>query len=75
MPNVFLTNDFIGAKHSDDDFNILMGYELRGGKVFPLDRTSSTHPIARYNEKDDSTLLTDLSSLLGTKSHQTKVIR
>lgn len=63
---IFLTNDFIGAKHSDDDFNILMGYELKGGKVFPLDRTSSTHPIARYNEKDESTLLTDLSSLLGT---------
>ena len=54
------------AKHSDDDFNILMGYELRGGKVFPLDRTSTTHPIARYNEKDESTLLTDLSSLLGS---------
>lgn len=62
---LFLTNDFIGAKHSDEDFNILMGYELKGGKVFPLDRTSSNHPIARYNRKDDSTLLTDLSSLLG----------
>lgn len=65
---LFLTNDFIGAKHSDDDFNILMGYELKGGRVFPLDRTASTHPIARYNEKDESTLLTDLSSLLGTSA-------
>jgi hypothetical protein len=65
---IFLTNDFMGAKHSDDDFNILMGYELKGGRVFPLDRTSSTHPIARYNEKDESTLLTDLSSLLGTSA-------
>lgn len=65
---LFLTNDFIGAKHSDEDFNILMGYELRGGKVFPLDRTSSNHPIARYNDKDESTLLTDLSSLLGTSA-------
>jgi|KBSSwiStaDraftv2_1062776.scaffolds.fasta_scaffold107643_3 hypothetical protein len=64
----FLTNDFIGAKHSDNDFNILMGYELKGGKVFPLDRTSTTHPIARYNEKDESTLLSDLSSLLGTSA-------
>ena len=61
---LFLTNDFIGAKHSDEDFNILLGYELKGGKVFSLDRTSSNHPIARYNEKDESTLLTDLSSLL-----------
>jgi hypothetical protein len=65
---LFLTNDFIGAKHSDEDFNILMGYELKGGKVFPLDRTSSNHPIARYSEKNESTLLTDLSSLLGASA-------
>lgn len=65
---LFLTNDFIGAKHSDEDFNILMGYELKGGKVFPLDRVSSNHPIARYNEKDESILLTDLSSLLGASA-------
>ena len=64
----FLTNDFIGAKHSDEDFNILLGYELKGGRVFPLDRTSSNHPIARYNEKDESTLLTDLSSRLGSSA-------
>ena len=74
MPHVggkyllFLTNDFIGGKHSDDDFNILMGYELKGGRVFPLDRTSTNHPIARYNEKDESTLFADLSSLLGTSA-------
>lgn len=65
---LFLTNDFIGAKHSEEDFNILMGYELKGGKVFPLDRTSSKHPIARYNEKDESTLFADLSSKLGTSA-------
>jgi hypothetical protein len=65
---LFLTNDFIGAKHSDEDFNILMGYELKGGKVFPLDRTSSNHPIARYNGKDESNLLTDLTSLLAASA-------
>lgn len=65
---LFLTNDFIGGNHSDEDFNILIGYELKGGKVFPLDRTSSNHPIARYNEKDELTLLTDLSSLLGASA-------
>ena len=65
---LFLTNDFIDAKHSDEDFNILMGYELKGGKVFPLDRTSSNHPIARYNEKDESILLTDLHSRLGASA-------
>lgn len=60
---LFIDNAFLGARHSDEDFNILMGYEIRGGKVFPLDKTSSKHPISRYTGKDDSTLLTDLSAL------------
>ena len=66
---LFLSNDFIGAKHSDYDFNILMGYELKVGKVIPLDRTSTKHPIAYYNGKDESTLLTDLSSLLDSRDY------
>jgi hypothetical protein len=37
---LFLTNDFLGINHSDEDFNILMGYELKAGRVIPLDRTS-----------------------------------
>lgn len=66
---LFLTNNFRGAEYSAEDFNILMGYELKGGKVFPLDRTSSNHPIARYNGKDETTLLTDLSSILGVSAN------
>jgi hypothetical protein len=31
---LFLTNDFFGPKHSDEDFNLLMAYELTAGKVF-----------------------------------------
>lgn len=61
---IFLTNDFPGARHSDEDFNILTAYEIRAGKVFPLDKTSSKHPISRYMGKDDSTLLIDLTSAL-----------
>lgn len=61
---LFLTNDFLGAKHSDEDFNLLIGYELKAGKVFPLDRVSSRHPISRYLDADESTLIADLSSAL-----------
>lgn len=61
---LFLTNDFFGTKHSDEDFNLLMGYELRAGKVFPLDRVSPKHPISRYLNADETALLADLSSAL-----------
>ena len=70
MPHVgsryvlFLTNDFMGTKHSDEDFSILMGYELKRGKVIPLDRTSPKHPITRYFKVDESAFLQDLSSAL-----------
>jgi hypothetical protein len=55
---LFLTGD------QDVGFTILAGYELRGGKVFPLDQASPTHPMARYKGLDDSTLLNDLFSVL-----------
>ncbi|HSE32486.1 MAG TPA: hypothetical protein VLA93_13020 [Pyrinomonadaceae bacterium] len=61
---LFLTNDFLGAKHSDEDFHILMGYELKEGKVVPLDRTSAKHPISRYLKTDETVFLRDLSSSL-----------
>jgi len=60
---LFLTNDF-GVTHSDEDFNLLIGYELKGGKVFPLDRVSTKHPIYRYLNVDESKLIADLSSAL-----------
>lgn len=65
---LFLTNNFLGIKHSDEDFNILMGYELKGGRVVPLDRTSPKHPISRYFKAEESTLLRDLSSALADGS-------
>jgi hypothetical protein len=61
---LFLTNDFFGTTHSDEDFNLLIGYELKGGKVFPLDRVSTKHPIYRYLNVDESKLIADLSSAL-----------
>jgi len=61
---LFLTNDFMAGKHSDEDFNILMGYELKDGQVVPLDRTSPKHPISRYFKADETVFLRDLSSAL-----------
>lgn len=61
---LFLTNDFLGARHSDEDFSLLMGYELKAGKIFPLDRVSPKHPISRYFGVDESILIADLSSAL-----------
>jgi hypothetical protein len=61
---LFLTNDFMGITHSDEDFNILMGYELKEGKVIPLDRTSAKHATSRYFKTDEAVFLLDLSSAL-----------
>jgi hypothetical protein len=65
---LFLTNDFPQGGRHDHDFHILMGYELKNGKVFPLDKTSSKHPISRYAGLNESTLLTDLASALAAAS-------
>jgi hypothetical protein len=47
-----------------EGFSILSGYELRGGKVHPLDSIRPTHPMAQYKGRDESTLLNDLFSVL-----------
>jgi hypothetical protein len=61
---LFLSNDFPLGGHSDEDFYILMGYELRDGKVFPLDKTYPKHPISAYAGTEESTLFASLSSAL-----------
>jgi hypothetical protein len=59
---------FLTGGQDDQDFSILMGYELRAGKVFPLDQTSPTHPISAYKGREESALLRDLSSALTNAS-------
>ena len=49
---------------TDEDLSILTGYELKNGKVFPLDKVSATHPITKYSGVSEDVLLTDLSSAL-----------
>jgi hypothetical protein len=67
---LFLTHSNLWGGN-DQDYHILMGYEIRGGKVFPLDLTSPTNPISRYEGRDEAVLLTDLSSALARVSRTT----
>ncbi len=48
----------------DETHFILTGYELRSGKIIPLDKVSSGHPINVYNGSDEELFLKDLISAL-----------
>lgn len=53
---LFLTHDFImGGQYAETLF-ILTGYELRKGKIFPLDKVSTGHPINSYKGSDEGVL-------------------
>ena len=55
----FLTRDNEG-----EDFHILTGYELRDGRVFPLDKLRSGHPITAYTGTSETSFFTDLNRIL-----------
>jgi hypothetical protein len=57
---LFLTHLLSGGE--DEDLHILTGYELKGGRVFPLDTVLSNHPMTKYTGVSEHVLLTDLSS-------------
>lgn len=56
---LFLTRD-----EGDEDFHILTGYELREGKVFPLDKLRPGHPITAYTGTSETSFFTDLNQIL-----------
>lgn len=64
----FLTHDFPFPIQDDgeQDLYLLTGYELRAGRVFPLDNPGDgTHPLATtYRGANDETLLSDLRSVI-----------
>lgn len=63
----FLTNNFQRYGHHKQDLNILTAYELREGRVFPLDNPSNSHPIvSTYIGKEESVLLNDLQNALNS---------
>lgn len=65
---LFLTHDFIMGGQYGETFFILTGYELRKGKIFPLDKVSSGHPINVYNGSDEEAFFKDLISTLSNAS-------
>jgi hypothetical protein len=61
---VFLTHSFpLGRKI--EDFYMLTAYELRAGRVFPLDNVLDDHPIAAYKGTSELSFLTDLRVAIG----------
>ena len=60
----FLTHDFEAAGDTDD-YYLLTGYELKDGKVFPLDK-SPKQSVLDYKGTAESTFLTDLVEAIKT---------
>ena len=56
---------FLTGGEADQNFSILMGYELRDGKVFPLDKTGPSNPISAFKGRDEAALITELLTALG----------
>jgi hypothetical protein len=65
---LFLTHDFIMGGRYDETLFILTAYELTKGKVFPLDKVSSGHPINAYKGSDEEVFFKDLMSALTNAS-------
>ena len=62
---LFLTHDFNFHGTHDDAFHLLTAYELRNGKVFPLDNPGNgTHPMAAYTGTDEKAFMNDLRAAL-----------
>jgi hypothetical protein len=58
---LFLTHDFPIQGKQGQDLYIQTGYELRAGKVFPLDYQNSDHPFSTaYNNADEAEFMIDL---------------
>lgn len=62
---LFLTRDI---NDGYEDFHILTGYELRDGKVFPLDKLRPTHPIMAYKGTSETSFFADLNKGLANPS-------
>lgn len=59
----FITKEFPWIGRRQNDFYLLTAYELKDGKIFPLDNPDGgTHPIATlYKGADESVFLTELT--------------
>jgi len=62
----FLTHEFAFYGYKEKDLFLLTAYELREGRVYPLDSPDGgTHPVATfYKGKEESVLISDLKDAL-----------
>lgn len=70
----FITKEFPLIGRRENDFYLLTAYELKDGKIFPLDKPSGgTHPIATlYKGADESVFLTELTKKIDASKAQPK---
>lgn len=61
---------FLSGKKSPD-FTVVTGYELREGKVLPLDYPGSGHPFTKYDGADEQSFLAELRAAIAD-SHESK---
>ncbi len=69
---LFLTHDFPLQGYQERAFYLLTGYELRNGRVLPLDNPGNgTHPMtSTYKGVETSVLLNDLRSAISKASEK-----
>jgi hypothetical protein len=59
---------FLACQNQDKDFQILTGYELRGGHIFLLDNPGQGHPISASHGRDEIPFLNDVRATIANSS-------
>ncbi|MEK6335185.1 MAG: hypothetical protein AABM67_09565 [Acidobacteriota bacterium] len=63
---LFLTHEFPKGGQYKTELFILTAYELRGNRVFPLDKPAPGHPILAYKGTSKESFMKDLETALRT---------
>lgn len=67
---LFLTHDFDFHGSHEDAFHLLTGYELRNGRIFPLDKPGEGYPMSTYTGADEKTFMNDLRAAIRKASEK-----
>lgn len=68
LPRIGKRYVFFLSKDTHGDFRILTGYELRDGRVYPLDNLRPGHPIMAYTGTAEVSFFADLNTVLANPS-------
>ena len=55
---------FLTEAVPESDYSILTGYELREGRIYPLDAPGSGHPITKFKGVDESSFLEEVRTAI-----------